>query len=39
VWESYDAIVDAFCHAWSTLIGTPGQIASIARRAWAQVKV
>jgi hypothetical protein len=38
VWESYDAIVDACCHAWSTLISTPEQIASITRRPWAQVK-
>ena len=39
VWDSYDAIVDACCHAWSTLMGTPEQIASITRRSWAQVKV
>ena len=39
VWDSYDAIVDACCHAWSTLMSTPEQIASITRRSWAQVKV
>jgi hypothetical protein len=39
VWESYDAIVDACCHAWSALMSTPKQIASITRRSWAQVKL
>ena len=39
VWDSYDAIVDACCHAWSTLMRTPEQIASITRRSWAQVKL
>ena len=39
VWDSYDAIVDACCHAWSTLMSTPEQIASITRRSWAQVKL
>ncbi|MBI0539022.1 IS630 family transposase [Roseomonas sp. KE2513] len=39
VWDSYDAIVDACCHAWSTLSSAPEQIASITRRSWAQVKL
>ncbi|MBB5696167.1 hypothetical protein FHS87_004237, partial [Roseomonas pecuniae] len=39
VWDSYDAIVDACCHAWSNLMSTPEQIASITRRSWTQVKV
>ena len=39
VWDTYDAIVDACCHAWSTLMRTPEQVASITRRPWAQVKV
>ena len=37
VWLSYDAIVDACCHAWSTLMGMPKQVASITTRTWAQV--
>ena len=37
VWVSYDAIVDACCHAWSTLMGMPKQVASITTRTWAQV--
>ena len=37
-WDSYDAIVDACCHAWSTLMTMPEQIASITRRSWAQVR-
>jgi hypothetical protein len=39
VWDSYDAIVDACCHAWSTLMSLVDQIASITRRFWAQVKI
>lgn len=39
VWRSYDAIVDACCNAWNALMRTPEQIASIATRPWAQVKV
>lgn len=34
--DSYDAIVDACCHAWSTLMSTPELIASVTRRSWAQ---
>jgi putative transposase len=37
VWNSYDAIVEACCDAWNTLMRTPGQIASITGRPWAQV--
>ena len=39
VWESYDAIVDACCHAWTTLMRMPERVTSITTRAWAQVKV
>lgn len=39
VWNSYDAIVAACCDAWSTLMRTPGQIASITARSWAQVRL
>ena len=39
VWDSYDAIVQACCHAWTTLMSTPEQVTSITTRAWAQVKV
>lgn len=39
VWESYDAIVDACCHAWNTLMHTPEQLTSSTTRTWAQVRV
>ena len=39
VWDSYDAIVDACCHAWTTLMSMPERVTSITTRAWAQVKV
>ncbi len=37
VWDSYSAIVDACCHAWNTLTGTPERVTSITTRAWARV--
>jgi transposase len=39
VWDSYDAIVQACCHAWTALMSTPEQVTSITTRAWAQVKL
>jgi hypothetical protein len=39
VFESYDAIVDACCHAWNALTAEPGRIRSIATRPWASVIV
>ena len=39
VWDSYEAIVDACCQAWTALMRMPGQIASITTRPWAQVEV
>jgi hypothetical protein len=39
VWDSYDAIVEACCHAWTALMSMPEQVTSITTRAWAQVKV
>ena len=39
VWENYEAILDACCHAWNTLMAMPDQLASITRRSWAQVKI
>jgi transposase len=39
VWESYEAIVDACCHAWNALMQAPEEIASITMRDWAQVKL
>ena len=39
VWDSYDAIVDACCHAWTTLMRMPERVASITTRAWAPVNV
>jgi hypothetical protein len=39
VWDSYDAIVDACCSAWTTLMRMPERVASITTRTWAQVNV
>ena len=39
VWDSYDAIVDACCHAWNTLMRMPERVTSITTRAWARVNV
>jgi hypothetical protein len=39
VWDSYDAIVEACCHAWITLMSMPERVTSITTRAWAQVKI
>jgi putative transposase len=36
VWDTYEAIVDACCSAWNSLIATPDRITSIAARDWAQ---
>jgi transposase len=39
VFDTYEAIVDACCHAWNSLIKQPERIISIATRIWAkQVK-
>jgi transposase len=35
IYDSYDAIVDACCAAWSGLIALPERIQSIAPRHWA----
>ena len=37
VCETYPAIVEACCHAWTWLIAQPDRIASIGTRSWAQV--
>jgi transposase len=37
VFDSYDAIVDACCDAWTDLMAKPERIASIATRPWASV--
>ena len=40
VFDTYDAIVDACCNAWNSLVAMPERIASIATRSWAKtVKV
>jgi hypothetical protein len=39
VWHSYDAIVDACCDAWTTLMRMPERVTSITTRTWAQVKL
>ena len=40
VFDTYNAIADACCNAWNSLIATPDRITSIATRNWAQtVKV
>jgi len=35
VWETYEAIIEACCSAWNSLIATPNRITSIAAREWA----
>ena len=35
VFENYDAILDACCHAWRKFIADPDKIASITQRPWA----
>jgi hypothetical protein len=37
VFDSYNAIVEACCHAWNALAAEPGRIKSIATRHWASV--
>lgn len=37
VFEDYDAILDAGCHAWNKLIAQPHTITSIGMRDWAHV--
>ncbi len=39
VGDSCDAIVDACPHAWTTLMHTPEQVASISTRTWAKVRI
>jgi hypothetical protein len=38
VFDSYDAIVNASCAAWNSLMDMPQRLASITMREWAQVK-
>jgi hypothetical protein len=35
--DTYDAIVDACCNAWTDLLETPQKIASITTRRWAKL--
>lgn len=35
VWQTYEAIIDACCHAWNRLIQAPDLVQSIAHRSWA----
>ncbi len=37
VFENYDAIIDAACHAWRNLIARPETIKSIGMRKWAHI--
>jgi transposase len=37
VYDTYDAIVDACCDAWTDLIATPDRLASITKRRWANL--
>ncbi len=37
VFETYDAVVDACCEAWTWLIAQPDRITAIGTRSWAQV--
>ena len=36
VFENYEAILDACCHAWRELVSAPNKIVSITQRNWAQ---
>jgi hypothetical protein len=36
VFETYDAILDAVCHAWNAVLNAPGRITSIGLRDWAR---
>jgi hypothetical protein len=36
VFETYEAVVDACCHAWNSLAVQPERITSISTRAWAE---
>jgi hypothetical protein len=38
IFETYEDILDACCHAWQALINEAGRIQSIADREWAQVR-
>jgi transposase len=37
VYDSYDAILDACCTAWTALLDAPARLASITARDWARV--
>jgi hypothetical protein len=37
LYQTYEDIVAACCTAWSDLMATPGRIASIAERDWANM--
>ena len=37
LYETYEAIVDACCTAWSDLMAAPARITSIADRDWAKM--
>jgi hypothetical protein len=37
VHDTYDAIVDTCCKAWTDLLATPQRIASITSRRWAEL--
>jgi len=37
VFENYDGIIDAACHAWRNLIARPETIKSIGMRKWAHI--
>jgi putative transposase len=39
VWETYEAIVDACCAAWTKLMNAPDHIRSIGKRDWAAVTI
>ena len=39
MWDSYDAIVEACCYAWTTRMSMPERVTSITTRTCAQVKV
>ncbi len=39
VWENYEAIVNAYCAAWTALINDPAHIRSMGTRDWAGLRL
>ena len=39
VFDTYEAILDACCHAWNAFLADPQRIRSVTERQWAQVNI